>query len=161
MGQGLWRCRRRERTAYYGNETIRKIAEMPAATPASVLEFVREQQRNAERRQREGLKLSGLITAAAGVGIIVFLWELQAGPVYMAGCIPLLIGLALLVMPTSSGLNLTKVESSGRSVRSYRCSLTVPLLGPLAVLDSLFSQIPERRLFDEYSRRADPEADRH
>lgn len=89
--------RRRERTAYYGNETIRKIAEMPAATPASVLEFVREQQRNAERRQREGLKLSGLITAAAGVGIIVFLWELQAGPVYMAGCIPLLIGLALLV----------------------------------------------------------------
>jgi len=79
--------RPRERVAFYGNETLRKISDMPGATPASVQEFVREQQRNAERRHREGLKLSGLITAAAGAGIMVFLQALPAGrissePVY-------------------------------------------------------------------------------
>jgi uncharacterized membrane protein HdeD (DUF308 family) len=68
---------------------------MPGASPASVQEFVREQQRNAERRHREGLRLSGLITAAAGVGIMIFLRALPAGRVYMVGIIPLLIGVAL------------------------------------------------------------------
>lgn len=60
-------------------------------------EFVREQQASADRRRREGLKLGGLITAAIGVGIIVFLGA-APGPmaIHLVGAIPLLIGLALL-----------------------------------------------------------------
>jgi len=54
-----------------------------------------------------------------------------------------------------------ELESSTPLVHPNRCSLTVPLLGPFAVLDSLLSQIPERRFVDEYSCRADPETDWH
>jgi len=88
--------RRRERDAYYKSETIRKIMEMPSATPATVQEFVREQQAIADRRRREGLKLGGLITSAVGVGIIVFLIGKPGPQLYTVGAIPLCVGLALL-----------------------------------------------------------------
>jgi hypothetical protein len=88
--------RRREREAYYKSETVRKVMEMPGATPATVQEFVRDQQAMADRRRREGLKLGGLITAAVGVGIVVFLIGKPGPQIYTVGAIPLLIGLALL-----------------------------------------------------------------
>jgi hypothetical protein len=88
--------RRREREAYYKNETIRKVMEMPGATPATVQEFVREQQAIADRRRREGLKLGGLITVAVGIGIIVFLIGKPGPQIYTLGAIPLLVGIALM-----------------------------------------------------------------
>ena len=70
--------------------------EMPGATPATVQEFVREQQASADRRRREGLKLGGIITAAAGLGISVFLFGKPGPQIYSVGAIPVLIGAALL-----------------------------------------------------------------
>lgn len=88
--------RRREREAYYKSETIRKVVEMPGATPATVQEFVREQQAIADRRRREGLKLGGLITSAVGIGIVVFLIGKPGPQIFTLGAIPFFIGLALL-----------------------------------------------------------------
>jgi len=95
--------RRREREAYYRNETIRKIAESQGAGNANAMELLREEDRIATRRRREGQQLGGLITMAVGIGIMVFLGAITAKegphpePVYLVGLIPLLIGLALLV----------------------------------------------------------------
>ncbi len=90
--------RRREREVYYGNETLRKIMEMPGATPAAVQEFVREQQVNAIRRRREGLKLGGMVVVATGIGITIFLAAAPGPlPIHLVGTIPVMIGLAMLI----------------------------------------------------------------
>jgi hypothetical protein len=88
--------RRRDRDAYYKSETVRKVMEMPGATPATVQEFVREQQAIAERRRCEGLKLGGLITVAVGIGIVVFLIGKPGPQIFTLGAIPIFVGLALL-----------------------------------------------------------------
>jgi hypothetical protein len=88
--------RRRERETYYKSETVRKAMKMPGATPVTVQEFVREQQAIANQRRREGLKLGGLITIAAGVGIIVFLIGKPGPRIFTIGAIPLLVGIALM-----------------------------------------------------------------
>ena len=86
--------RRREREAYYRHETLKKISEMPGE---SGLALLREDERNAMRRRRENIKLGGLITAAAGIGLMIFLRAIDPNrPVYLAGLIALLVGLALL-----------------------------------------------------------------
>ena len=64
--------------------------EMPGATPATVQEFVRDQQAIADRRRR------GLLTAAAGIGIILFLIGKPGPQIYTIGMIPVVIGSALL-----------------------------------------------------------------
>jgi multisubunit Na+/H+ antiporter MnhB subunit len=91
--------RRREREAYYRSETLRKIAETQGAGGSSVIEFLREEEKNATRRRREGQKLGGLVTGAVGIGMTILIWAVnrdEPEPVYLAGLIPLLIGLALL-----------------------------------------------------------------
>jgi hypothetical protein len=86
--------RRREREAYYKHETMKKISEMPGE---SGLALLREDERNTMRRRRENIRLGGLVTAAAGIGVMIFLYALQpARPVYLTGLIALLVGLALL-----------------------------------------------------------------
>src|ERR1022692_3459379 len=65
--------RRREREAYYRSETVRKIAEMQAAGVNSAIEFLREEEKSAVRRRREGLKLGGLVTVAIGGGMMIFI----------------------------------------------------------------------------------------
>ena len=87
--------RRREREAYYKTETLKKLSEMPSDVAVALL---REEEHLARRRQREGIRLGGLVTAAAGAGFAVFLWGLvPERPVYLLGVIPVLVGLALLV----------------------------------------------------------------
>jgi hypothetical protein len=90
-------ARRRERETYYKSETLKKIAESSGEGAKAAIELIREQEKNAVRRRREGMKLGGLITAVVGIGVMALLHGLVTDePVYLAGLIPLLIGLAML-----------------------------------------------------------------
>jgi hypothetical protein len=91
-------ARRKEREAYYKSETLKKIAESSGEGAKSALELIREQEKNSTKRRIEGMKLGGLVTSAAGAGTMALLYGLvRDQPVYLAGLIPLLIGIALLV----------------------------------------------------------------
>ncbi|MGA7081359.1 MAG: hypothetical protein WBQ43_06385 [Terriglobales bacterium] len=93
-------ARRKEREAYYRSETLKKIAESSGEGAKSALELMREQEKNFAKRRNEGLKIGGLVTAAIGIGVMVFLHGIEhEEPVYLAGVIPLLIGVALLIYP--------------------------------------------------------------
>jgi hypothetical protein len=90
-------ARRREREAYYKNETLKKIAESSGEGAKAAIELLREQNKSVTKRRVEGMKLGGLITAAVGIGVMALLHGLvNDEPVYLAGLIPLLIGLAML-----------------------------------------------------------------
>jgi hypothetical protein len=90
-------ARRRERETYYKSETLKKIAESSGEGAKAAVELIREQEKYVVRRRREGMKLGGLITAVVGVGVMALLRGLVTdAPVYLAGLIPLLIGLAML-----------------------------------------------------------------
>ncbi len=91
-------ARRKEREAYYKSETLKKIAENSGEGARAAIELMREQQGTTVKRRLEGMKLGGLVTAAVGIGVMVLLHGIanDEGPVYLAGLIPLLIGLALL-----------------------------------------------------------------
>ena len=87
-----------ERETYYKNDLIKKIAESPEPGGSNALEYLREQHRFAEQKRRGGLQLGGLITTAVGIGLMVFLGAIvHPLPVYLAGLIPVLIGIALLI----------------------------------------------------------------
>ena len=90
-------CRRREREAYYRSETLRRMADLPGATPETMLVAIREQEVQVDRRVREVLKVAGLITAMVGIGTVVFLQFLVGLPVSLSGVIPFLVGLSLLI----------------------------------------------------------------
>lgn len=80
---------------YYRSETMKRIAE--GADANAVLAVMREEEKRAARRVREGLKLAGLILAGVGVGLVVFLQAIVPDmPVYLAGLIPLMVGVAFL-----------------------------------------------------------------
>jgi hypothetical protein len=90
-------ARRREREAYYKSETLKKIIEKEGPAANAALELFREEERNATRRRVEGIKLGGLVTAAVGISLFPLLRGIApAERVYLAGFIPLLIGVALL-----------------------------------------------------------------
>ena len=91
-------ARRKEREAYYESETLKKIAESSGEGAKAAIELMREQNKSVTKRRLEGMKLGGLITAVVGIGVMVLLRGLvREEPVYLAGLIPLLTGLALLV----------------------------------------------------------------
>jgi hypothetical protein len=101
--------RRRERDAFYRNELFKKLAESPADQAQRVLDIMREKDLATERRQREGMKLGGLVVTAVGLGLMAML-KLMA-PHDMAwpvGLIPLLIGVVLLVHTFSKAPRETK-----------------------------------------------------
>ena len=58
-------ARRKEREAYYKSETLKKLSESQGS--AAVLELLREEQKQAAAKRREGLRLGGLINIAAVV----------------------------------------------------------------------------------------------
>ena len=90
-------ARRREREEYDRSETLKKIAESSGEGAKAAIELMREQNKSITKRRLEGMKLGGLITAVVGVGVMVLLRGLTHDePVYLAGLIPLLVGLALL-----------------------------------------------------------------
>jgi hypothetical protein len=93
-------ARRKEREAYYRSETLKKISESSGEAAKSTLELMREQEKNFAKRRLEGLKIGGLVTTAVGIGVMALLRGLvHDDPVYLAGLIPFLIGVALLAYP--------------------------------------------------------------
>lgn len=89
--------RQKERETYYKSETLKKIAESSGEGAKAAIELLREQEKNHEKRRLEGMKLGGLVNVALGIGLMVLLRGLvHEEPVYLAGLIPLLVGLALL-----------------------------------------------------------------
>ena len=98
-------ARTREREAYNRSETIKKIVESGDA--AAALEYRRELERGDLVRRRMTARVSGLITAAVGVALMIFLYHMSrevpgsqlipGAAVYLVGLIPVLAGMALLV----------------------------------------------------------------
>jgi hypothetical protein len=90
--------RRKEREAFYKSETIRRIAEAPGQGGNAAVELLREQERIASIKTREGMKIGGIINMCVGIGVTIFLYALLHGkPVFLAGLIPALVGVAMLV----------------------------------------------------------------
>jgi hypothetical protein len=76
---------------------LKKLADTPGPGANAALELIREEARVGALRTRQGLRIGGLITTAAGIGVLIFLRALlgsQQG-IYLCGLIPLLVGLAL------------------------------------------------------------------
>ena len=93
-------ARRKEREAYYKSETLKKIAESQGQGATTALELMREEERIAVRRRREGQRLGGLVMLALGIALTPFLYVvLDPGEkgVALVGLFPLLVGVALLV----------------------------------------------------------------
>jgi hypothetical protein len=89
--------RRKEREAFYRSEVLKKLADRPNSESGPILDLIREEERNRLIRSREGKKLGGMITAAVGLGLMIFLRLLidEDEPVWTVGLIPFLIGAAL------------------------------------------------------------------
>ncbi len=90
-------ARQKEREAYYKNDMLKRIAEAQGSGAATALELMREEARLNTLRVRQGLQIGGLVTGAAGLGVLIFL-RFLLGPdegVYLCGLIPLFIGMAL------------------------------------------------------------------
>jgi hypothetical protein len=92
-------ARRKEREAYYKSETLKKLAESPGPAAAGVLELMREEERVARRREREGQRIGGLVVTGVGISLMCFFGAIaprQPGLIFI-GMIPLLVGVALLL----------------------------------------------------------------
>jgi hypothetical protein len=92
-------ARQKEREAYYKNDMLKKLADTQGPGASSALELMREEARAATLRMKQGLQIGGLVTGAAGLGVVIFLRFLLGGDegVYLCGLIPLFVGMALFV----------------------------------------------------------------
>jgi hypothetical protein len=85
--------------AYRRSLIVKTLADMPDSA-AAVQEFMREEQAFFAQRWIESCKLGGLVTLGGGIGLLVVLRFVdEAEPIYLAGLIPILVGVALLVYP--------------------------------------------------------------
>ena len=121
LGVAAWTgTRARERELYYKNDLLKKIAESPEAGGAAALQYLREQHRMAQEKRRGGLQLGGLVTAAVGVGLMIFLLAMVHRPVFFVGLIPLLIGAVLffygrfMISPAPWEENSSSIEPTNR-----------------------------------------------
>jgi len=93
----MWtKQRRRERSALHDQELVRRLAEQGELTEEGALEMMREQGAEEHRRRREGLRVAGIVSVAAGLGTVVFFSQIDPEMV-AAGFVPVLVGVALLV----------------------------------------------------------------
>jgi hypothetical protein len=90
--------RRKEREAFYKADMMRRLSEASGEGAKAALELLYAEERMKAIRQREGLKIGGLVNLAVGIGLIFMLRSLipNHGP-YLVGLIPGLIGVALIV----------------------------------------------------------------
>ena len=90
--------RRREREMFYRSEAIKKIAETQGAGATTALEILREEERIASRKRRDGIRLGGLVNIGVGLGLMIFLGQLTGERgISLVGLIPGFIGVALLL----------------------------------------------------------------
>jgi Na+-transporting methylmalonyl-CoA/oxaloacetate decarboxylase gamma subunit len=90
--------RQKERESYYKNEMLKKMAESSSEGATAVTTLLREEARATSLRRRAGLRIGGLVTAAVGISLLIFLRALvRDQPIYLCGLIPLLVGFALYV----------------------------------------------------------------
>jgi hypothetical protein len=90
-------ARQKEREAYYKNDMLKKLADAQGPGANSALELMREEARIVMMRTQQGLQIGGLVTAAAGLGVVIFLRALLGRDegVFLCGLIPLFVGMAL------------------------------------------------------------------
>lgn len=89
---------RKTKQSFYRSELLRKIAESQGEAADKVLEMMRQEEAEARIKRREGLKLGGLITSAAGLGVMGVMAMLMPNhPTWIVGLIPFLIGAALVL----------------------------------------------------------------
>jgi len=88
---------RREREAFYKAETLRRIAESTTEGGKAAVELLRQQDRIARVKSREGLKVGGLINIGVGVALLIFLHALVGPAISLCGLFPGLIGVGMLV----------------------------------------------------------------
>jgi len=87
----------REREAFYRSEMVKKIAETGGGS-AAAMEFIREDDRKQAQHARHAFNLGGMITFAAGVGLMIFLRSIiKEEPVYLVSLVPMLVGAVLVV----------------------------------------------------------------
>lgn len=92
--------RRKEREAYYRNETVRRLTESQGAGADAAIALMREEDRLWTIRRLEGTKLGGLITTGVGIGLMIFLGIANDDNHLIGvaiGIVPLMVGLALLL----------------------------------------------------------------
>ena len=92
--------RRKEREAYYKNETVRRLTESQGAGADAAIALMREEDRLWTIRRLEGTKLGGLITTGVGIGLMIFLGIANDDNHLIGvaiGIVPLMVGLALLL----------------------------------------------------------------
>jgi hypothetical protein len=88
---------RRERELYRRSEMLKKLSTMPGATTESALQYIRDEDRRAQQRVNDGLRLGGMIGVASGIGLLIFVRAVMPDmPVYLIGLIPIFVGLALI-----------------------------------------------------------------
>jgi hypothetical protein len=85
----------KEREAFYKAETIRRVAEASGEGAKAAFELLQQQSRLARQKQREGMKIGGIVCVAVGLASVIFL-RVQGGP-YLAALTPAFVGVALLV----------------------------------------------------------------
>jgi len=89
--------RKKEREAFYKAETLRRITESSGEGAKAAIELLKEEDRLKRIKDREGMKVGGLVTLGVGVGLVIFLWAMVGPKVALCGLIPGLVGVALLV----------------------------------------------------------------
>jgi hypothetical protein len=95
---GIWfGTRKKEREAFYRSETLRRITEASGEGAKAAIDLLKEEERLKRIKDREGIKIGGLVCVAVGIALIIFLRVLvHDEPVYLCGLIPGFIGVALL-----------------------------------------------------------------
>jgi hypothetical protein len=91
---------RKEREAFYKAESFRRMTEAPGDNAKAAIEMMHAQNRIAQIKQREGMKLGGLITVAVGAGLCIFLRVVAGGAPgspWLVGLIPGFVGIAMLI----------------------------------------------------------------
>ena len=95
---GIWfGTRKKEREAFYKAETLRRITEASSEGAKAAIDLLKEEERLKRIKDREGLKIGGLVCVAVGIALLIFLRVLvHDEPVYLCGLIPGFVGVALL-----------------------------------------------------------------
>jgi hypothetical protein len=89
-------CRQAEREAFYKSETLRRITEATGEGARVAVDMLREEALLKHIKEREGIKLGGLVNLGVGLSLIIFLFVLRGPKVALCGLIPAVLGVVLL-----------------------------------------------------------------